>query len=341
MLVDPPYREPEEVPVAMAKAAVVLRRDGHDVTCVDANQALWAEWLAPGFLAGKLQRMAGERRRREAAGALCDGDEAYRHYRALRATVGVPRLLAQLPAARAALAARTSPAPERAWAKRIIGNFPDVALWPIPGEARLNDLTLTASTECSADVSRMARGGDDANPFFGFWSDWIGRMGSSPTETLVIWLEADQQLIPGATLAARLKAGGRAPRIVVSGPFVGFLSDLATAAAGPPWWSGLFDALKPNGPEGEPDSDGLAAELRSLVARRHGASGASDAAPRVVAPSPRTVDPDHLASEMAAIAAAFEETIVHLPTPRSVADLLAIAARLRAGPWAFCAGAPR
>jgi hypothetical protein len=215
----PPHVEPESVPLGAVRLAARLEEAGAQVELLDANQLAWARWLDPGHLGRQVRLLLAERQRLSTRTAL-QGAEAWAYCRALRGTVGWSLLLSRLDSARAELASPGS-ADRRAWARRIIEVALDTALWPATGQASLHDLTLAHSTESSSDVLALA---DDTttNPYAAFWAAWLDTRTAVP-DHIVLWLEADQQLVPAATLTAELRRRRATAQVHLDGPFGAFL----------------------------------------------------------------------------------------------------------------------
>lgn len=235
-IVNPPQVEPEMLPLGAAKLAATLQQRGNNVEMIDANQQVWNRWLDPQHLQRQAQDMRQALDRLGSRDTVA-GFDAWMVHRAVRGTVGFPLLLEAITPARAELG-RLEPGARRGWARRIIESALDIALWPAPGTATLNDLTLMHSTESSADVLEVARSDVD-NLFSAFWTTWIDARHDWPEE-LVLWLETDQQLIPAATLAHIVRARHPQTRLRLAGPFSRFLA-LCVGEGGSAGWQGLFD----------------------------------------------------------------------------------------------------
>ena len=319
----PPHAEPEVLPLGAVRLAAGLAAAGHAVTLHDANQDAWARWLDPARLRAAVPALAAQRDRLAAAPSL-HGADAWAYLRCLRGSVGADLVADALPGAMAEIAAPGDGA-ARGRAKRIIEAALDVALWPLEGRATLNDLTMPCSTESSGD---MANAAGRAEAFAGFWSDWWAAIGAMP-DCVVLWLDADQQLVPVAVLAKLLARHAPRVRLVADGPLAAFLQRCADAGAAPLAHLGIEAGA--GLPAMAPTELAQAWLARWLEQRRLGAPVAA-----VVAPAD-TCDQQALVADLRLLRAAAPGLRVHLGSPWPWQALRAVAeqAGLSEG-WSAC-----
>jgi len=297
IFIHPPYTELESMPLRMLNVATRVAQGGGDVEVLDANSACFRTWLDVPFLRGQMARMERVVHRLTSASELA-ADDAYTLHRAVRGTVGGEKLLAALPAARATL--------DRPRSKRVVESALDIALWPARGVATLGDLTLASSTERIADVVAMASAPPDANRFVRFWQGWLEDRRFAAPATLVLWLEADQQLFPAVTLARLMRSRGPDLRLVLAGPFAAFLKQASKTDR---WWASFFDDIAPAELDARPTDDLDPALLTSFVEER--LLGEPAVVP-IEVPTAAAIGAAH---------AAFPNAVLHLTQPQRVTDL--------------------
>jgi hypothetical protein len=113
------------------------------------------------------------------------------------------------------------------------------AAWPTLID--LNDLTLRYSTQSLPDILAATQD-KRQNPYLAFWHERLGDLASKQADAIIIWIEADQQLIPAFTLASVLKQAQSQARIILMGPF---LQPFAEVWERETSWRELVDEIVP------------------------------------------------------------------------------------------------
>ncbi|HEX7734155.1 MAG TPA: hypothetical protein VF458_04815 [Ktedonobacteraceae bacterium] len=216
-IVFPPQVDPGYLPYRAASLAKRLRLAGHIVQLVDDNLNAYDYFLTPRSIAAAVQQ--AEQALRESS-EIGPGETELRYYRAVKTALCGPAFAERVARAWQKYLDADASLAAQARAKRIVQQGLEAAsLATTPTLISLHDLNLRYSTQSTREI--IAAASDPAeNPYRAFFQARLSQVLQDQPESLLLWIEFDQQLIPAFTLARLLKDAHSPTRIILGGPFL-------------------------------------------------------------------------------------------------------------------------
>ncbi|MDD7911520.1 hypothetical protein PUV47_16435 [Pseudovibrio exalbescens] len=218
-LIYPPQTDPTAPDVELIDlAARVCAMGGH---LLDANQLAFRRFLSGSHAAARCALLEEKLADSAPDEGLLNGDHAYGYYRLLRSKLLQSDLSEEDAGHMLSALLQQDASPRRQDVLRQdIERRLEVGIAPYYGQLRLNDLTAVHSTEVSSDLRAVCE--DQSFPYHDFWRVLIRRVGVQASETWLVWLDADQQLLPAMSLLEALSEfsthGEDLPNLVFCGP---------------------------------------------------------------------------------------------------------------------------